>query len=172
MGEWCVPSSSGGKVVNDEMVKEKTTKSEKEVKGFKCGKKGHIARRCTGSDGVCASTSTTLPKGSLTTSPQNHGSFSAILDKFLCTASKTATAEQTRGLFGKKAVVPITVMGMELAALSDTGSETSMIPLSVFRRAREKKVDIDKYVKRIPRVEAIVRNASGERMSFTDTISM
>ncbi|KAL6742638.1 hypothetical protein Aduo_015769 [Ancylostoma duodenale] len=33
-------------------------------------------------------------------------------------------------------------MGMELSALSDTGSETSLIPLSVFRRAREKNVDV------------------------------
>ncbi|VDP17367.1 unnamed protein product [Heligmosomoides polygyrus] len=63
-------------------------------------------------------------------------------------------------------------MGLKVKALLDTGSETSIAPLSVFKLAKNKGVDIDKFVKRIPGVEAVVRNASGEPMHFLDTIKM
>ncbi|KAL6733081.1 hypothetical protein ANCDUO_00879 [Ancylostoma duodenale] len=61
---------------------------------------------------------------------------------------------------------------MQVEALLDTGSETSIIPLALFKFARESKVDLDKYVKRIPTVDAVIRNASGDQMKFVDTIRM
>ncbi|VDO97379.1 unnamed protein product [Heligmosomoides polygyrus] len=64
------------------------------------------------------------------------------------------------------------MMGLDLTALLDTGSEASIVPLGVFKRAREKKVDVDAHVKRIPGMNAIVRNASGDIMNFVDTIRM
>ncbi|VDP53924.1 unnamed protein product [Heligmosomoides polygyrus] len=81
--------------------------------------------------------------------------------------------EPSKGaLFGEKSVYPVKMMGLDLTALLDTGSEASIVPLGVFKRAREKKVDVDAHVKRIPGVNAIVRNASGEVMKFVDTIRM
>ncbi|VDO93526.1 unnamed protein product [Heligmosomoides polygyrus] len=74
------------------------------------------------------------------------------------------------GVFGEKSAYPVKMMGLDLTALLDTGSEASIVPLGVFKRAREKKVDVDAHVKRIPGMNAIVRNASGDIMKFVDTI--
>ncbi|VDO80207.1 unnamed protein product [Heligmosomoides polygyrus] len=62
------------------------------------------------------------------------------------------------------------VMGLKVKALLDTGSETSIAPLSVLKLAKDKDVDICKFVKRILGVEAVVRNASVEPMQFIDII--
>ncbi|KHJ95625.1 hypothetical protein OESDEN_04426 [Oesophagostomum dentatum] len=81
-------------------------------------------------------------------------------------------AQDTHDLFGKKSVAPIVVMGMQAEALLDTGSETSIAPLALPKLAREKNVDIDAYVEKIPGVRTVVRNASRDRMEFIDTIRM
>lgn len=46
-----------------------------------------------------------------------------------------------------------------------------MIPVNMLRRARKLGIDLDEYVTKIPRMGAVVRNASGEVMSFLDTAS-
>ncbi|EYC37539.1 hypothetical protein Y032_0781g2301 [Ancylostoma ceylanicum] len=170
-GLWETSSNEGSQVTDDEVVEERLAKSQKEVKCFKCGKVGHIARHCTAPK-VSLRAEKAVSGRPLAKESQEIGSFSALLDKLLCTTSRCAEFVQSEGLFGEKSVVPVKMMGIELVALLDTGSETSIIPLNVFHIALEKKVDVDRYVKRIPRVEAIVRNASGERMSFVDTIKM
>ncbi|WKX87933.1 hypothetical protein Q1695_007944 [Nippostrongylus brasiliensis] len=63
-------------------------------------------------------------------------------------------------------------MDRDVTALLDTGSETSIVPLKIFRKARADGLDLDIYVKRIPGVSAVVRNASGQVMKFLDTIRM
>ncbi|EYC35264.1 hypothetical protein Y032_1093g3593 [Ancylostoma ceylanicum] len=167
-GLWETSSNEGSQVTDDEVVEERLAKSQKEVKCFKCGKVGHIARQCTAPK-VSLRAERAVSGRPLAKESQEIGSFSALLDKLLCTTSRCAEFVQSEGLFGEKSVVPVKMMGIELVALLDTGSETSIIPLNVFHIALEKKVDVDRYVKR---VEAIVHNASGERMSFVDTIKM
>lgn len=63
-------------------------------------------------------------------------------------------------------------MDRQVTALLDTGSETSIAPLGVFRDARADGVDLDAYVRRIPRVKATVRDAPNVVMDFIDTIRM
>ncbi|VDL69830.1 unnamed protein product [Nippostrongylus brasiliensis] len=64
------------------------------------------------------------------------------------------------------------MMGKEVTALLDTGSEISIVPLAVLKRARLEGVDLDQYVQRIPRVDAVIRNASGTVMHFLDTVRL
>ncbi|KHJ97017.1 zinc knuckle [Oesophagostomum dentatum] len=133
---------------------------------FKCGKQGHKARQCQ----ECRKTELQTvipnePRG------EQRRSFSALLNRLLCTSS-VAEALGSGELFGKMSTAKIELMGMEVEALLDTGSETSIVPLELFRLARERQVDIDAFVERIPGVETVVRNASGEQMKFVDTIRM
>ncbi|EYC40353.1 hypothetical protein Y032_0618g710 [Ancylostoma ceylanicum] len=154
---------------NIEMSKGTSTGSE-EIKCFRCGKMGHMAKKCKTvlepQQRTAGAPSRQPPIG-----PPNHGSFSAMLDRLLCTTTKTAP-ERHSYLFGSKTITPIILMGLEVTALLDTGSETSIVPLSVFRTARNMRIDIDSHVKRIPQEDAVIRNASGQRMSFVDTIQM
>ncbi|VDO94559.1 unnamed protein product [Heligmosomoides polygyrus] len=86
-------------------------------------------------------------------------------------------------LFGRKSLTTIAVMDMEVEALLDAGSEISIIPIPVFieisiipipvfKETRNKGIDLDVYVTRIPGLRAVVRNASGDVMNFVDTIRM
>lgn len=44
-------------------------------------------------------------------------------------------------------------------ALLSTGSEMSIMPVRVLQEARKRDIDLYTYVARIPRAEAVVRNA-------------
>ncbi|VDO37504.1 unnamed protein product, partial [Heligmosomoides polygyrus] len=143
--------------------------SNKEVKCFKCGEKGHVARRCTAPDVSAESAATSRVA---TVELEERESFATMLNQFWCTSTHTAVVDRTRGLFGERSLYPVEVMGLKVKALLDTGSETSIAPLSVFKLAKDKEVEIDKFVERIPGVEAVIRNASGEPMHFLDTIKM
>ncbi|KAL6738323.1 hypothetical protein Aduo_011883 [Ancylostoma duodenale] len=90
-----------------------------------------------------------------------------------CTWGTVSGAFQaTNGLFGQKSVTDIGIMGKKVQALLDTGSEMSIVPLSVFRTARAEGIDLDDYVERVPKIDAVIRNASGTIMNFADTIRM
>ncbi|VDP52858.1 unnamed protein product [Heligmosomoides polygyrus] len=152
----------------DQSVRRPSSVKE-DVKCFKCGKKGHVARRCTAPKESAESAATSRVA---TVELEERESFATMLKQFWCTSTHIAVVERTRGLFGEKSLYPAEVMGLKVKALLDTGSETSIAPLSVFKLAKNKEVDIDKFVKRIPGVEAVVCNASGEPMHFLDTIKM
>ncbi|VDP62983.1 unnamed protein product [Heligmosomoides polygyrus] len=83
---------------------------------------------------------------------------------------KSEEQKKSRRLFGPKSVRLVQMLDMEVKALLDTGSEMSIVPIWVLQQARKKNIDLDTYVTKIPRVEAVVRNASGEIMTFLDTI--
>ncbi|KAL6727320.1 hypothetical protein Aduo_009208 [Ancylostoma duodenale] len=74
--------------------------------------------------------------------------------------------QATNGLFEQKSVTDIGIMGKKVQALLDTGSEMSIVPLSVFRTARAEGIDLDEYVERVPKIDAVIRNASGTIMNF------
>ncbi|KAL6726436.1 hypothetical protein Aduo_008404 [Ancylostoma duodenale] len=64
-------------------------------------------------------------------------------------------------------------MNMEVQALVDTESETSIAPLSMFKRAKEQGADIDTFVERFPRTsEVIIRVASGNETEILNSIRL
>ncbi|VDP56931.1 unnamed protein product [Heligmosomoides polygyrus] len=129
-------------------------KSEKVIikdgKCFKCGKEGHFAKNCRVTSHQTGMTKPEQPQP-VTTANANRKSFSTFLDSVF---------------------MKVRIMEMDIHALLDTGSETSIVPLEIFRRARERGVDIDHFVERIPGIDVVVRNASGQPMKFVDTIRM
>ncbi|EYC40418.1 hypothetical protein Y032_0612g651 [Ancylostoma ceylanicum] len=139
------------------------------VECYSCGKRGHMAKDCRFKP-VRQREESTRPRGG--TSERQAGSFSALVDKLVGSVSMSKEFRETQGLFGSKSLAPITVMDREVTALLDTGSEASIVPLGVFRDARADGVDLDVYVQRIPRIKAIVRDASGVVMDFVETIRM
>ncbi|VDO25136.1 unnamed protein product, partial [Heligmosomoides polygyrus] len=78
----------------------------------------------------------------------------------------------TEGLFGPRSEATVTMMSKEVTALLDTGSETSIIPITLFRKVRQQGVDLDEYVETIPMAKAVVRNASGAAMNFLGAVRM
>ncbi|KAK6056056.1 retroviral aspartyl protease [Cooperia oncophora] len=72
-------------------------------------------------------------------------------------------------LFGEKPLVDITICGVNATALLDTGSQTTIIPVKLLKRAVYSSVDLDEYT-RIPGPKLTVRDASGNVMKFLDTV--
>ncbi|KAL6734242.1 hypothetical protein Aduo_004803 [Ancylostoma duodenale] len=138
------------------------------IQCFRCGRRGHKARDCSTSPRQEQERAAADDKDE----NDQKGSFSTLLDRFLCSSTVTEVNDRAKELFGPKSVVNVGMMEMQVEALLDTGSETSIIPISLFKVARERNIDIDTYVERIPRVDAIIRNASGKQMKFLDTIRM
>ncbi|KAL6723974.1 hypothetical protein Aduo_018914 [Ancylostoma duodenale] len=147
---------------------QKSTTDKGEVECHTCGKRGHMAKDCRFKS-VRQPEESTRPRG---TNERQAGSFSALVDKLVGSVSMSKEFHETRGLFGSTSLAPITVMDREDTALLDAGSETSIVPLSVFRDARADGVDLDVYVERIPKIKAIVHEASGVVMNFVDIIRM
>ncbi|VDP48748.1 unnamed protein product [Heligmosomoides polygyrus] len=73
-------------------------------------------------------------------------------------------------LFGERPTASITICGVEATALLDTGSQTTIIPVKLLKRAIEAGEDLDKYIERLPYPDVRVRDASGNEITFLDTI--
>lgn len=75
--------------------------------------------------------------------------------------------------WGEKLVIPVTTMNMRTQALIDTGSGTSIAPLSLFNKAINNKEDIDAFVERVPgKTDIIIRDAPGNKMEILDSIRL
>ncbi|KAK5972311.1 hypothetical protein GCK32_020134 [Trichostrongylus colubriformis] len=61
---------------------------------------------------------------------------------------------------------------MSAQALLDTGSQATIIPVKLLKRAVKEGVNLDPYVERLPSPDATIRDASGNPMSFMDTIKV
>ncbi|VDP09785.1 unnamed protein product [Heligmosomoides polygyrus] len=95
--------------------------------------------------------------------------YASLVDKWL--GATVADLQSGEGkLFGEKAIEKINIFGIEAVALLDTGSQTTIIPLLLLKRAIESNVDLDEYVTRLPHPKVKVRDASGNVMEFLDVV--
>ncbi|VDL77343.1 unnamed protein product [Nippostrongylus brasiliensis] len=131
---------------------------------FDCGKVGHMAKDCKNHSCQVERTHESNSK--------ECGSFSAALESWLCVTEAREIRKRDE-FFGKKLTIPVKVLGVSTYALLDTGSETSIAPLKLFARARERGIDVDTFVERVPqKAEVVIRDASGNRMNILDAIRM
>ncbi|VDL71793.1 unnamed protein product [Nippostrongylus brasiliensis] len=136
------------------------------VQCYSCGKVGHLAKDCRNPGQQKVNETERHQRSS---DVRQGRSFSTRVDL----AGKVpggGDLETSGKLFGPKSVRIARMLGMNVEVLLDTGSEMSIMPVQVLQRAREQGTDLDTYVTKIPRINAVVRNASGEIMEFVDAI--
>nr|CDJ82535.1 Zinc finger domain containing protein [Haemonchus contortus] len=130
---------------------------------YKCGNMGHLAK-------VCRSRPNPQQRTPARANAQQRPdvAYASLVEKWVCT-SWWESASKTSELFGEKPLAVITLCGIEAKALLDTGSQTTIIPVRLLKKAMDRKVDLDEYIERIPGPNTKVRDASGN-MEFFDTI--
>ncbi|KAK6059823.1 hypothetical protein COOONC_02522 [Cooperia oncophora] len=72
--------------------------------------------------------------------------------------------------FGQKPLVDIIICGIKVAALLDTGPQTTIILVKLLKRAVNMKVNLGEYIEHVPGPKVNVRDASGNVMEVFDTI--
>ncbi|VDL77142.1 unnamed protein product [Nippostrongylus brasiliensis] len=76
------------------------------------------------------------------------------------------------GFLRKNASTIFETLPDEAVALLDTGSEISIIPVRLLKRAGYSGIDLDHYVERIDTPQISIRDASGNQMKIFDTINV
>ncbi|VDL83554.1 unnamed protein product [Nippostrongylus brasiliensis] len=133
------------------------------VQCYSCGKVGHLAKdfRNPGQRKV-----NETERHQRSSDVRQGRSFSTRVDNLVGKVTGGENLETSGKLFGPESVR----IARMLEVLLDTGSEMSIMPVQVLQRARERGTDLNTYVTKIPRINAVVRNASGEIMEFVDTV--
>ncbi|KHJ84598.1 zinc knuckle, partial [Oesophagostomum dentatum] len=133
---------------------------------YQCGKFGHIAKDCR------SKKYEPVNRVREENAQRETVSFSTALEEWLC-ATATTEESQEQEFVGRKLLVPVRTMNMTVQALLDTGSETSIAPLSLFKRAKDNGADLDAFVERVPRMTKVtIRDASGNKMEVLDSIRL
>ncbi|KHJ85402.1 zinc knuckle, partial [Oesophagostomum dentatum] len=133
-----------------------------------CGAIGHLARDCRKLPPPNQRKEEVTPQQQNMERPQT-GTYASLVEKWAC-ATEGAGTSISSDLFGKKSLETITIFGITAVALLDTGSQTTIIPLQLLQKAIGQRVNLDKYIERIPSPKVSVRDASGNDMRFFDTI--
>uniref|UniRef100_W6NEC1 Zinc finger and Peptidase A2A domain containing protein n=1 Tax=Haemonchus contortus TaxID=6289 RepID=W6NEC1_HAECO len=130
---------------------------------YNCGNMGHLAKHCRSRPNPQQRTPTRA-----NAQQRPRVAYASPVEKWVCT-SWWEPASKTSELFGEKPLAVITLCGIEATALLDTGSQTTIIPVRLLKKAIDRKVDLDEYIERIPGPNTKVRDASGNIMEFFDT---
>ncbi|KAK5972807.1 Zinc knuckle [Trichostrongylus colubriformis] len=101
----------------------------------------------------------------------SQGTYASVVENWTCT-TETKNDERSVNYFGKKSIADISIFGMSAQALLDTGSQATIIPVKLLKRAVKEGVNLDPYVERLPSPDATIRDASGNPMTFMDTIKV
>ncbi|KAK6058689.1 zinc knuckle [Cooperia oncophora] len=132
---------------------------------YKCGKRGHMAKDCS------VSSSRQQHSSVLREDPNQTSSvaYASLIDKWMCTIWEES-ASSVSEWFGQKPLVDIIICGIKATALLDTGSQTTIIPVKLLKRAVEYESNLDEYIEHVPGPKVNVRDASGNVMEVFDTI--
>ncbi|KAK6012382.1 zinc knuckle [Ostertagia ostertagi] len=131
---------------------------------YNCGNMGHLAKDCRDRLGRQQSTPSTV-----SAQQRPNAAYASLVEKWVCTSFRVPESE-TSELFGDKPLAGIMLCGIEATALLDTGSQTTIIPVKLLKKAIDKGIDLDEHIERIPGPNTKVRDASGNVMEFLDTI--
>ncbi|EYC05726.1 hypothetical protein Y032_0080g1333 [Ancylostoma ceylanicum] len=147
-----------------EQILHKGRRLEEGRRCYNCGAVGHLAKDCRVSSSQSRPTGTSKAK-----SGSGTEGYSSLVEKWTCAAGHDGTSTVSE-FFGKKSLERIRILGMDAAALLDTGSQTTIVPLQLLKKAVKLNVNLDNYIERIPGPSVKIRDASGNEMKFLDTI--
>ncbi|RCN50733.1 zinc knuckle [Ancylostoma caninum] len=141
-------NDKGGAKVKQDESKPLPDIRNKQVKCTNCGKRGHQSNDCW----------------SKKPGQQNNCSFSTVVEAWSCKSS--TTERKVNGLVGPKHIVKVKCLNTIIPAMIDTGSQLTIMPLSVLLKAKESGVDMDDMCQQLPKEDLNVLDASGDKMDF------
>ncbi|KAK5977858.1 Zinc knuckle, partial [Trichostrongylus colubriformis] len=130
-------------------------RSRKDKNCSNCGKRGHEAQECW-----------SRRKDSQAVS------FSATLDSWCCKKVESESRGRQCQLIGPKHIVTLTCLGMKVKGMIDTGSQLTIMPLEILKRARDGGKDIDHLCTLVATPDVDAYDASGHKMDFLGCVEL
>ncbi|KAK6050111.1 zinc knuckle, partial [Cooperia oncophora] len=128
-------------------------RTQKDVTCTNCGKRGHEAQECWSKK-----------------SDRQAVSFSATLDTWCCKTIQSKAGKCVE--VGSKYMVTLTCLGSKESGLIDSGSQITIIPLEILKRARDRGQDMDRLCTQVPLPDVNAYDASGNRMDFLGCVQL
>ncbi|VDO28341.1 unnamed protein product [Heligmosomoides polygyrus] len=144
---------------------EEQSRSPRRGKGcYKCGEKGHVAKRCAQSSREPRNLASDKAKNGVL-------SLSARIKPTRCAMTMTENRSTKEQVVGPKTVGEVLVFGGKWTAPLDTGSEISIMPVNVLQRALDDGYDIDHLERPLDHAQKVY-DASGNRMQFIAAVEV
>ncbi|VDL69029.1 unnamed protein product [Nippostrongylus brasiliensis] len=151
-----------------------STSRKRELVCHRCKKPGHLRRDCKEPVQVSAQQAqpgTILPRKRQSSPSSKPKTFHATLGTWSC--STFHKANECSGLTGPQTLREVQLLGQKVQALLDTGSQISILPITLLQRAANAGFDLDGDVEEIPQVDRVpIFNASGSQMLFKGAVRL
>ncbi|KAK6017922.1 zinc knuckle, partial [Ostertagia ostertagi] len=136
----------------------------------KCNEYGHFPRDCKKTNGQ-GPKSKMGPKTTKDAPPDEPRVFTATFGKRLDLEHKASS--KCEGLVGERTTATVKLLGLTRAALLDTGSQISIIPLEMLRAGQASGFNLDEDVEQFPlENQAPILDASGNKMQFEGAVRL